>query len=81
MPIGYSEIEQYGRTVEILEEHAEVWLEVPENSLGRRDNNVRACVGIGHMLAALRDAGYTITPPIGASVVEALRAFRDPQAR
>jgi len=63
MPIGYAEIKRQGATVEILEEHAEVWIEVPESSLGRRDGNVRAAVSIGHMLEALRDAGYTITDP------------------
>ena len=64
MPVGYAAIERDGSTVEILEEHAEVWIVVDESSLGVRDRNRRAAgVSIGHVLAALREAGYTVTAP------------------
>lgn len=61
--IGYSLIVRDESSVEILEEHGEIWIEVPESDLGRRDDKRRACVSIGHMTAALEDAGYTVTAP------------------
>jgi len=67
MAPGYASIERDGRTVEILEEHAEVWLEVPRSSLGTKTVqqvvNARACVSLGQLLEALREAGYTVTAP------------------
>ena len=71
MGIGHAVIERDGTTVEILEEHAEVWIVVDESSLGVRDHNQRAaCASIGHVITALEDAGYTITAPDWRALAE-----------